>query len=1278
MIADRSAFVRTSLVGLLLAFGGGLPTIATAQRCTEPGFRVELIAAHPEIEHPSVVTCDEHGNLFVGEDPMDMRGPTTEEFDRVLKLEFAPDGSIAKKTVFCDRLSAVFGLIWHDDALYVMHAPHYTRFRDRDGDGVAEERTELADGFGPPAGVFGFNDHIVTGIRRGLDGRVYVSIGDKGVPSAVGADGSRVTLEGGGVLRMTIDGRELEVFSSGTRNHLDVAMDSLDRIFTYDNTDDGLGWWTRFTHHVPTGYYGYPFDYLNRPERHLPRISEHGGGSPVGAACYRGAIWPERYRDAAFCCEWGKGKVQLFRTTPAGATFTAEMTDFLVPEPNSDFRPQDCCFSRDGRHLYVADWNFGGWVQDKPVGRLYRITYVGEDAAAATLDPAALATASLEQAAEALADPNYDVRRAAQDRLATDSAALPLLLARLRNDSEGGVSDRAAVHALWSAASLCESPTSDESIGAEALAVVVEATMHRSAAVRAQAARALGSLAARRVPEVVTVTEREYRDRGDASRPTAVVKIHPVILGALRLMTSDDDPEVRLQAVVAIGRMADPIGMAELISACDDFDPTVRFTVRQAIRSIDDWGRTLPAVRSAAPEIARELLAAATGTYDAGAVAVLATLAERPGDDSLRAEAIRAIAETARRADRYEQGWWGTRPAAGPPARRPQHDWEGTPVALGAIRNALVDPAIEVRAAAIGTLRELDDPESLAQVRRSLEDAAPEIRLAAIDVVALRKDIDAIDPLGAIVESSTASDVERRRAIDALRAVGDERAARRLTGILGRETAAPEALVAALGAVGEMRHVPARSVVARRTHHEAAEVRAAALVALARIDGLDASERLVGALQDERPEVRNAALDSLGEIRAIDAVPAMISAFAEISTRTAAGRALARIADRRALDVYLQMLVDRSPELRQESATALAGLKDSIVDDLRLRSDEGALTSAMRVELSALFARPEPIRRWMILGAWSQELGVPEIDPNAPLDFDAPVRIGDREFRWREIATDHPLGRFSPAQTFDETSNVWALAVAIIDRQQAGKVRWQLGSDDQAVVSINGRVVYEFLGDRGWGADQGSGEAELIEGRNVILFRTGNSSGPWEFGMAIGGTDPQFAFLEVDPSSVVGLAAYRERGLTGDGDVLRGAELFFAAEGIGCAKCHAVGKQGSADIGPNLLGVGAKYPRDELIRSILEPSNRIFSGYEMTVVETDSGETIQGVVRSETAESLVIGDAKGELITIPIESIVARERSEQSAMPSGLEKGMTPDDFADLIAYLESLKQDAP
>ena len=66
---------------------------------------------------------------------------------------------------------------------------------------------------------------------------------------------------GGGVLRLKPDGSKLEVYSRGTRNHLDVALNSEDELFSYDNTDDGLGWWTRYTHMVDGGYYGYPWDY---------------------------------------------------------------------------------------------------------------------------------------------------------------------------------------------------------------------------------------------------------------------------------------------------------------------------------------------------------------------------------------------------------------------------------------------------------------------------------------------------------------------------------------------------------------------------------------------------------------------------------------------------------------------------------------------------------------------------------------------------------------------------------------------------------------------------------------------------------------------------------------------------------------------------------------------------------------------------------------------------------------------------------------------------------
>ena len=377
----------------------------------------------------------------------------------------------------------MFGLVWHAGALYVMHAPHYTMFQDTNGDGIADVRKDLADGFGPPAGVYGFNDHIVTGTRLGLDGRVYVSVGDKGVPKATGADGSTLSLEGGGVISMRLDGTQLEIVSTGTRNHLDVAMDSLDNIFTYDNTDDGLGWWTRFTHHVPTGYYGYPYDYLTHADRHLPRISEHGGGSPVGAACYREAAWPAKYRDNAFHCEWGKGKIQRFATRPSGATFTAEMEDFMVREGNEEFRPLDLCFSPDGKYMYVADWNEGGWTNPKVCGRLFRVSYVGGDVPA---EPArATDKAPLDSQLKSLAHPAHSERMRAQWQLASrGQAAVAPVSALLATSS----SAQARVHALWTLSALA-----DRVKGYDPAPQLIKALADPDESVRSQAARALGT-----------------------------------------------------------------------------------------------------------------------------------------------------------------------------------------------------------------------------------------------------------------------------------------------------------------------------------------------------------------------------------------------------------------------------------------------------------------------------------------------------------------------------------------------------------------------------------------------------------------------------------------------------------------------------------------------------------------------------------------------------------------------------------------------------------------
>ncbi len=86
------------------------------------------------------------------------------------------------------------------------------------------------------------------------------------------------------------------------------------------------------------------------------------------------------------------------------------------------------------------------------------------------------------------------------------------------------------------------------------------------------------------------------------------------------------------------------------------------------------------------------------------------------------------------------------------------------------------------------------------------------------------------------------------------------------------------------------------------------------------------------------------------------------------------------------------------------------------------------------------------------------------------------------------------------------------------------------------------------------------------------------------------------------------------------------------------------------------------------------PSAKISSGFESTTFALADGRIVTGIVRNETSDSVEIRDAEAKSIRIPKADIDERKRSDVSLMPNGLAQGLTLDDFADLIAYLETLK----
>jgi putative heme-binding domain-containing protein len=173
-------------------------------------------------------------------------------------------------------------------------------------------------------------------------------------------------------------------------------------------------------------------------------------------------------------------------------------------------------------------------------------------------------------------------------------------------------------------------------------------------------------------------------------------------------------------------------------------------------------------------------------------------------------------------------------------------------------------------------------------------------------------------------------------------------------------------------------------------------------------------------------------------------------------------------------------------------------------------------------------------------------------------------------------------------------------------------------------------------------------------------------------------SNDQFAFLLDESAAKLEPADYARYATKHSGDAHRGRQVFADSRGIGCAKCHLVGGAGAVNLGPNLLGIGAKYPRRELVRSVLEPSNRILIDFETLVVITNSGEIHQGWLRSQTPEQIELVTPEGKIIPIRADEIEVKKTSNVSPMPNGLASGMTLENFADIIAYLESLKQPFP
>lgn len=131
------------------------------------------------------------------------------------------------------------------------------------------------------------------------------------------------------------------------------------------------------------------------------------------------------------------------------------------------------------------------------------------------------------------------------------------------------------------------------------------------------------------------------------------------------------------------------------------------------------------------------------------------------------------------------------------------------------------------------------------------------------------------------------------------------------------------------------------------------------------------------------------------------------------------------------------------------------------------------------------------------------------------------------------------------------------------------------------------------------------------------------------------------------------------------GDPAKGRVTF---ENI-CAKCHKMNGTG-AEVGPDLATVRNR-TQDSLLADILIPSRSIAQMYEAYVVETASGAVFEGVIGEQTSTTITLVHEEQKKDVIPRAEIKQMYVSNLSAMPEDLDKEMTPEQAAHLIAFLK-------
>ncbi|HEY3915429.1 MAG TPA: heme-binding protein, partial [Verrucomicrobiae bacterium] len=350
----------------------------------EPGFEVELLHSADATEGSWIsMAIDPKGRFIIS--PQGDEGLLRVTIER---------GQVANIERIDQPISSAMGLLYTDGYLFVDGV-------GPKGLGIYRMRA-LGDSYGTPEFLREFNnggEHGPHGFAMGPDHKLYVVIGnfthiptdilpnsphrnyadDQLLPRAEDGRGFGAGLKppGGSVLWMDLDGKNPQLFASGTRNTYAVAFNPDGELIGFDSDmewDWGTAWYrpTRVNHWVSGGDYGFREGTGKFPEFYedtLPAVLNVGLGSPTGVKFGGPGKFPKWYRDACFMEDWAYGRLFAVHFTPKGATYDATIETVLRGIPLNLTALE---FGHDGALYFIT----GGRGTESG---LYRLTWTGTD-----------------------------------------------------------------------------------------------------------------------------------------------------------------------------------------------------------------------------------------------------------------------------------------------------------------------------------------------------------------------------------------------------------------------------------------------------------------------------------------------------------------------------------------------------------------------------------------------------------------------------------------------------------------------------------------------------------------------------------------------------------------------------------------------------------------------------------------------------------------------------------------------------------------------------------